>query len=279
MRAKWVHCAAVALVAALLGAGSVHAEQGDPARLVEALELTQHRIDSAAVVVPEKGDAPEVHELRVARDLQARARIAVRRGRPLVAHRATLEARLHAERAISISRGLPDPERVMIQLERTSEILDRAGDLLAGCREARASALLRTASGMQERATAAGAEGRFLAALQLTLSARQRAEKAMRLCNVVEDLGAAVARGLARTDQALEIAKRIVAEGAPPQARGDLRRALDLQREAVGERDAQHLERALQLTQMARGIANRIARGQPPRPVPPGTPPPPPPHR
>lgn len=279
MRASWRHAAAVALAAALLCAGSVRAQEFDGARLVEALELTQQRIDSAAAVVPDKGDAPEIHELRLARDLQARARVAVGRGRPLIAHRATIEARMHAERAISISRGLPDPERVMIQLERTSELLERAGDLLSGCREPRASALLRTASGMQERATTAGDEGRFLAALQLTLSARQRVEKAMRLCNVVEDLGATVARGLSRTDQALESAKRAAADGAPPQARRDLRRAIELQREALSERDAQHLERALQLTQLARGIANRIARRLPPPGVPPGAPPPPPPHR
>lgn len=268
---KW----AVVGLLAVVCAAPAFAQADIPSRLSEDLEVTQHLLDSAEVVASRRPDAPEVRELDLARDLQARARRAAARGRPLLAKRATMDARQHAERAIAISRGLPDPERVMVQLERTSELVERAGERLAGCSEGRALALVRAAAGVQARAVAAGDEGRFLAALQLTLNARQRVEKAMRLCHVVEDLAETVTRGLRRTDDALDQARRVVAEGAPPQARHELGRAMRIQDEARVERDAQHLERALQLTQLARGIANRVARRQPP----PGGPPPPPPPR
>lgn len=253
-------------------AAPAFAQSDMPARLSEELETTQRLLDSAEVVAPRRPDGPEIRELELARALQARARTAASHGRVILAARATRDAREHAERAIAISQGLPDPERVLVQLERTSELLERASEKLAGCSEDRALALLRGAAGIQDRATAAADERRFLAALQLTLSARQRVEKAMRLCHVVEDLAETVTRGLRRTDETLALARRVVAEGAPPQARQELGRAMRIQDEARAERDAQHLERALQLTQLARGIANRIARRQPP---PEGPPPPP----
>jgi hypothetical protein len=156
--------------------------------------------------------------------------------------------------------GLPDPDRVLTQLERTRELLDRVRDRIEECDLDRARAMLRAALEMQVRAEAAARDGRYLAALQLTMSARERALRALRLCKLEDKLHDEAERALMRTDELISRARDRVSERESDQARQALNRAVELQAEAWVQFRAEHLEGGLRLTQSARTFAHRAIR-------------------
>ncbi|MCC6350531.1 MAG: hypothetical protein IT347_13170 [Candidatus Eisenbacteria bacterium] len=250
------------LVALVMAVSPVRAgAQGQwPDRVQAALETTDRRIEQAERVVLDSAPAQAKSELATARQQQDRARTAFGAAQYGLAERATLESRSHADRAIAIVRGLPDPERVEVQVERTGELLDRARDRLADCSDPRAKALLRVAQEMQARAEAAIGESRYLAGLQLTTSARERIQKAMRLCNVVESLADNASRALQRTDDLLARLRDRLGDDPDPGVRSAFDRAQSLQAEAHSENRARHFEAALRLTHVARITARRAAR-------------------
>lgn len=244
----------------------VAAQGPGPGRVLESMEITDRRIEIAERLVAEAQSSPAASEVEIARQLQGRARSAFSAAQYGMAERATLEARTHADRAIAIVRGLPDPDRVQIQVERTAELADRARERLSDCTETRARALLRVGFEMQSRAEAAVRESRYLAALQLTTSARERIQKAMRLCNVAESLGENASRALQRTDEVIARTRELLDEDqAPLEAKRALARAVSLQSEAQAEFRAGHHEPALRLTHSARLLANRALRASGPR--------------
>src|SRR5262245_12113399 len=132
---------------------------------------TDERIELAQTLLAGSDEAEAQVELDAAVTLQTQARAEFGAGHPRIALDLTLRARARADRAIAIARG-PSPDRVLAQLERTRELIDRARDRIEECDNDRARALLRVAVEMQTRAEAAAQEKRYLAALQLTLSAR-----------------------------------------------------------------------------------------------------------
>src|SRR5262249_25303096 len=141
------------------------------------------------------------------------------------------------------------------QVERTREVIDRARDQIEECDNDRARAMLRAAAEMQARAEAAFGAERYLAALQLTTSARERALRALRLCNVEDNVREAADRALHRTDEILSRARDQVAEHGTDRARKLLARGVDLQARAQGEFRAEHFEASLRLTLLARRFA------------------------
>lgn len=260
-RQIWIHALfALAVVLTPVGASAQDPWAG---RVQDALEITDRRIELAETLVSAGAPAQAAAELSLAREQQNRAYSAFNAAQYGLAGRATLEARAHADRAIAIVRGLPDPERVQVQVERTAELLERARDRMADCPETRAKSLLRVGQEMQLRAEAAVAQSRYLAALQLTMSARERVLKAMRLCNVSESLGENATRALRRTDDLLARTRERLGDGGPPEARGALERAQSLQAEAQAEFRAQHFEASLRLTHTARLAAQRVVRPGP----------------
>jgi hypothetical protein len=250
----------VALVAAmaLLAPASSDAQGQWSGRVQDALEVTDRRIELAEALVPSGDTTPAATELALARQVQARARSAFEAGQYGIAERATLEARAHADRAIAIVRRLPDPERVLMQVERTGELAERARERLADCGETRARALMRVGEEMQARAETAVQQSRYLAALQLTMSARERIFKAMRLCNVTESLGEHAARALQRTDEVLNRAREALENRPSEDARRAFERGSALQLEAQGEYRAERFEPALRLTHAARLAVKRV---------------------
>jgi tetratricopeptide (TPR) repeat protein len=272
--------AAVAMLAPLAGARA----QGS-GRVEDALDLTDRRIELAESLVPAGDATAAAAELALAKQVQGRARTAFQAGQYGIAEKSTLEARGHADRAIAIVRGLPDPDRVLVQVERTRELAERARERLADCTETRARALLRVGFDMQSRAEGAVRESRHLAALQLTLSARERMLKAMRVCKVSESAEELARRALQRTDERISRAREVVDGAAPPEARREFERAVGLQNEAQSEFRAGRHEAALRLTHAARLAADRVLRpgrelrqrrgaAGSPRPGPGGGPPP-----
>lgn len=251
-------------VTAVLSPIGARAQDGNPGRIQDELDVTDRRIEFADALVEDGASTPAGGELALARQIQSRARSAFSAGQYAAAHRSTLEARAHADRAIAIVRGLPDPDRVQMQVERTGELAERARERLAECQEPRAKALLRISLEMQTRAEAALRESRYLAALQLTMSARERLFKAMRLCKVAEALGESAAHALQRTEEILSRARETVDAGGSPEDRRALDRAVALQTEAESKYRAEQYEAAIRMTQNARHIAQRVVKGRPP---------------
>jgi len=108
---------------------------------------------------------------------------------------------------------------------------------------------------MQARADSALVEGRSLAAQELSLEARERAFRALQLCNLGEDLPGTVNFALKRTDQVLARARG----NAPgnPAAQQSLNEAARLQARAQQEFRQQHVDESLKLTHSARAAARR----------------------
>lgn len=234
-----------------------------------AIEETDRRIEQAETVVATSDDSQALSELARARDLQGRAKSAAGGGQYGMAGTLTVEARGHADRAIMLVRGLPSPDRVTAQLERTREMLDRYGQRVQECGDDRARAMLRVALEMQGRAESAELASRHLGALQLTMGARQRGLRALRLCRIEEDLQETAAQALSRTAEVLARARDLPqpggrGRGASPGSRDALARATALQDDATRQfRDGRY-EASLRLTLTARRLAHRAA-GRGPR--------------
>ena len=253
--------AALLVVGAILAPPRlVRAQDLGPERVQEALDLTDRRIDLAETLVSESSNANAVAELSISRSLQQQARAAFAAAQFAVALRATTEARTHADRAVAIVRGLPDPDRVSVQVERTREILDRARERIEACDNVRAQAILKVALEMQARAEQAVPESRYLAALQLTLSARERTYKAMRLCNLEDSIQDSAARALQHTDDVINHVHEVVETTPAPEPHDLVTRAGSIQVQAQGEFRAGRYESSLRLTQSARVMAQRAQR-------------------
>ncbi len=256
----------IALASLVLSPAAGRAQGVTSERVHMAIEETDRRIELAETVVSTSDDAQARGELGLARDLQGRAKSAAASELFIMAGQLTGQARGHADRAITLVRGLPAPDRVMAQLERTREMLDQAGQRIQECGDDRARAMLRVALEMQGRAESAEQSSRHLGALQLTMGARERGLRALRLCRMEESVQVAAEHALGRTDEALaRVREQLDSEAgraAPPMAREALTRAIALQDEASRQFRDGHCEASLQLTLTARRLAHRaVGRG------------------
>lgn len=248
------------IVLCAIGVSTAAAQVVDPARVVEAIDHTERRIEQAEAIAGSAATGPAQSEIALARQLQGRARSLYSSAQYPLAMRATMDARGHADRCIAMLRGMPDPERVAIQIERTRDGLERARERLDSCSQPRVSALIGVASEMQHRAELALAESRYLAALQLTMSSRERTMKALRLCQINDSMQEASSRAIQRTDEVLSRARELVDAASSPSASQTLARAEAGQSQANAEYQAGRYEAALRLTQAARVAANRAVR-------------------
>jgi hypothetical protein len=254
---------------ALLPAGA-RAQGMTAERVRRSMDETDRRIESAETVVSTSEDAQARAELAWARDLQGRARSFAVSGQFSMAGQLAGQARGHADRAIMLGRGLPTRERLRAQWDRTGEMLERSVPRIHECGDDRARALLHVALEMQERARSAEEAGRYLGALQLTMGARERCLRALRLCRMEENIQQATERALNRTDEVLARVREELESGAtggavPPRVRDALARAAVLQDDASRQLRDGHFEASLELTLTARRLAHRIA-GLPLRP-------------
>lgn len=262
------------LLSILPGVGSAQCPEDARLHAQRELELTDQRIEQAIGVVGQNAPEPARLELGAARETQTRARGEFAAQRCRIAVDLTVRARFRASRAIEIVRGgggppggggpgdpgLPDPGRLLSQLERTRDLLDRARDRIEECGDDQARAILRAAFEMQHRAEDALAQQRTLAAFQLTVSARERALRALRLCNMQDNLRESAERALRRTDELLSRARDVVIDRNQDRGRRVLRRAIELQERATVEFRAERFEGSLRLTQSARTLAQRAVR-------------------
>jgi hypothetical protein len=229
-------------------------------RVQNEIARTDQRIERARAVVTGTSSATALAEVDHAVELQAGARSALAQGKLRIALDMTLRARAAADRAIAIVNGLPDPDRVLSQLERTRDMLERARGRIEECNQDRARALLQTAGDMQKRAEDSAHSGHYLAALQLTMGARERVQRALRQCRVADDAHDGTQHALQRTDEVIQGAQERLGQGPPPRARALLERAVETQARAQQEYRGERLDAALRLTLSARAFAVRAAR-------------------
>lgn len=249
-----------AVFALALLAPAIPAQAQDGSRVQTEISRTDDRIEQAESVVGGSNSERARLSLSAAVTLQAAAKRNFNSSLFSLALRATLDARIRADAAIAIVRGQPDPERVHAQVERTRNLIDRARPRVEECSDDRARHILRGAVEMQERAEIALREQRYLAALRLTLNARERVWRALRICHLQDDPGEGAERALQRTDELIERAAQEVADGGSPRAEAALRQAADLQARAWAEFRAEHPEVAIRLTHSARAAAHRAVR-------------------
>jgi uncharacterized protein YciW len=252
---------------ALLGVAAPHASAQSltPERVQYALDMTDRRIEQAEMLLSSMDNDRARAELDLAISIQAQAKsvFASAGGDLRLLQRSislTLDARAHADRVISIVKGLPDPDRVRVQLERTREVIDRARQAIEECNNERARSLLRIGIEMQGRAETAFGEGRLLAALQLTMSARERVLTALRMCNAQENQRDRGEQVLRRTNEIILRAQDIVAEHQDEHAREALARAQQLEDRALDEFRLEHFEAGIRLSLAARAAAYRAIR-------------------
>jgi len=244
----------------VIGVGLAAAQDLTRDRVQFALDQTDRRIEQAQTLLSSTDNVQAQAEVTMAVDLQARAKTAFASSQLRITMDLTLQARGHADRAIAIIKGLPDPDRVTAQLERTRELIERARDRIEECQNPRAHALIKVALEMQLRAEAAAGESRYLAALQLTMSARERALRALRLCNLEDNLQESAERALARTDELITQAREALADCSDERARAALGHAQEIETEAHAQFGNEHFEASLRLTQSARALAHRAIR-------------------
>jgi hypothetical protein len=250
----------LAVAGLAVGAMAAHAQPAQEPRpeFVQAqLERTDVRIEQAQSIVRTADNSPASGQLSAAVDLQARAKESFSSQNYSLSLRLTLEARGHADRAIAIVKNLPDPDRVKAQLDRTQELLERAREAIQECNNDRARAMLEAAFEMQGRAVEAARNGHYLVSLQLTVGARERALKALRLCNLEESLQEGADRQIQQTDDAISRARETLETCQNEQARASLAQAMELQEQAKSEFRAERFRPALKLTQIARRAAYR----------------------
>ena len=257
---RWFRFLTCAVPTLALLAIAMPARAQDPGLIQDELARTDLRIERADELLARHPNAEAQQVLDNAKLIQARAKSAFAARQPAIAMRLTLQARALADRAISMVQGLPDPERVTAQLERTREVIERARDRIGECPLERARTLLQVATAMEQRAEDAAHEERYLAALQLTMSARERALRALRMCNVADNAREAAERALNRTDEVIAHAQDAVSAHGNDAARQALARAVTIQAEARREFLAERFEPCLRLTQTARTFASRALR-------------------
>ena len=248
----------LALVALTLGVGPA-AAQDFP--LVQAeIDQTDRRIESAERVVSSSDNDQARTELNEAMRIQADAKTALSQSHPRIGLDLTMRARQRADRAIALVNRLPDPDRVVAQIERTQDLLDRARDPIEECNNDQARATLSTAGEMQRRAQDAAKDGHYLGALQLTMGARERAHRALRMCRLDENMQDSAERALRRTDEVIQRAHERVNDRSPEVARRELNRAVEIQGRAQAEYRSEHFEPSIRLTLSARTFALRALR-------------------
>lgn len=257
---RWFRFLTLAAPVLALLAFAAPARAQDAARVQEEIARTDLRIERADQVLARSPNPEAQRALDIAKLIQARARTALADRMPGMALRLTLQARAAADRAVSMVRGLPEPDRVMAQLERTREIIERARDRIGECPLERARFMLQVATAMEQRAEDAAHEERYLAALQLTMSARERALRALRLCNLTDNAHDAAERALHATEDLITRAQDAVGAHGEGPARLALARAVAFQAEAQREFLAGRFEPCLRLTQSARTFAARAIR-------------------
>ena len=219
------------------------------------LQITQSVIDKVRRLVDESENRRARDPLRRAMDLQSQAMREFRGNGFGMTVKLTLVAREYAKRAGKLAGELSEnKEFVFRQLERTRDILRKAGERTGEVGDTRARELLRGAYERQEQAETAFREHQFRVSLRTTQLARELAHKGLEM--IGEEPGLSPERVLSamkKTDEVLGRVSRELGDRRSPL----LAEAYRLQDRAEAHAAEARLGPALKLTLTARDLANK----------------------
>ena len=179
---------------------------GSAAFLQFAIDRTDAFLDRIAPFLRECPNEPATRLFTTALDLQRRAQEALRQGRPRVALSLTTDARTRATRALRLAEAAcgESSDRARRAVERTDQLLDDSAWLAdAGDKAAQAYDAARKE---QRRAEKQLDDGRYAAALDLTLRSRDQLVRALNRAD--RPLGReAVAQAVTRSQELLDRAR------------------------------------------------------------------------
>ncbi len=260
---------AIALMTAAampLGAAAAHAQLSPElrARVDDAIRLTDSRITDAQDHLASCQQQDAASNLQFALSLQSQAKQRFTTATVDMDLRIALDltgrARYRAENAMRLARCCLEHDRIVAQLERTRGQIERARERAENCGNDQARALLRAAADQQRQAEVALSEGRCLIGLQFSLSARDKALRALRLCGFDERIEDRVQQFLYETDNRIERARATVQENPNDRAQQAMDTATELQSRAYGQYRDGRFEASMRLSRSARDAAERAQR-------------------
>jgi len=249
-------------VQALLDAGPGQNAPGPPEPLLRLLEQNAELIEELAPTVDEFGNEVTRANFAQAVEMQNQAWDAFNEGNfPIagnLAERARDKLFQIRHSLVSAERGL-DSERVISELERASDLLNRADEKIPSPAK-EAQALLNTARDMFAESEKLYNEGRPQEALRLLEEVFSLTQRAVRIASRRGPQSAEVVGIVSRTDELIEIAAEPVDESGRRDAEQMLDQAREIQRQAKAALDAGETAQAEKLTIEARRMTDLSVR-------------------
>lgn len=183
------------------------------------LDRTDKVIQRAKEAVVESRNPKAENLLKLAMDLQVRAKESCRNERFGLTAKLTLRAREKAFEAIGITKRAEENENLILKaIERTDQIIAKAKEKVSLIDNPRASSLFESATRNQQRAKELYHEHRLKVALKFTIKARESAKKAIELANRNNRQERFARRQLKMTDKLIDKTSHIVKESGNPKA-------------------------------------------------------------
>jgi hypothetical protein len=228
----------------------------DPRQVAEELRRTSDRMQEVRPVIMASGVKEAIDLWRIAEGEQETARRYYDARQYKLALKFTFAARQHGRKAFDLVKRQGGRERVVREVERTDQMLERAREEAGAVTDDRILELLLRARDWQYDAVAALRSGELLRALRTTLASRDLLLRAWEMAR-----GAAnrelVEQALAETDRLISDWRDVIRESRVEEARVLLERALEHQRKARELYTARNLKPAFQETALARRLLNR----------------------
>ncbi|MCK4427375.1 MAG: hypothetical protein KAW16_02710 [candidate division Zixibacteria bacterium] len=166
------------------------------------LDRTDRVIERAKEAVAESRNPKAQYLLKLAMDLQGRAKEAFGGERFWLAAKLTLRAREKAFEAIGVTKRSEENENLVLKaIERTDRIIAKAKEKIFLTDNQRAFSLLEVTIRNQQRAKEFYHEHKLKVALKLTLKARESAQKSIELAEQKNKLERFARKELDRTDK------------------------------------------------------------------------------
>lgn len=217
------------------------------------LDRTDRVIERAKEAVAESRNPKAQYLLKLAMDLQGRAKEAFGGERFWLAAKLTLRAREKAFEAIGVTKRSEENENLVLKaIERTDRIIAKAKEKIFLTDNQRAFSLLEVTIRNQQRAKEFYHEHKLKVALKLTLKARESAQKSIELAEQKNKLERFARKELDRTDKLIHKASPIIKESGSLRAQDLLDKGVNLQDKARDLFGQKRFKVAIKNTQKAR---------------------------
>lgn len=228
----------------------------NPGQVAEEIRRTGDRMREVKPVIMASGVKEAINLWRIAEGELETARRHYDARQYRLALKFMFAARQHGRKAFDLVKRQGGRERVVREIERTDQMLERAREEAGAVTDDRILELLLRARDWQHAAVAALHSGELLRALKTTLASRDLLLRAWEMARGAAN-GPLVEQALAETDRLISDWRDVIRESRVEEARVLLERALEHQRTARELYTARNLKPAFQETALARRLLNR----------------------